>query len=230
MPADHNRVTRVPWTEREAWVGVACLGAWMLASMGIVLLVGRAGLRIDPGVLVSLLELPLLLPVWWLGVHRYDTGWKSLGLTGFSPGTLLIGLGLLLATLILNALYDALLSQFGLRAQPDFTRVFEQASSPWPLLVGGSVLIPFVEEVFFRGFVLAGFRKAYGWTTAMLLSSGLFALVHLQPLAIPPIFVLGMVFAYLYRRSGSIWPAVLLHVLMNAMALGGAYRAALTGS
>lgn len=230
MPDDHHQVPRVPWTEREAWVGVACLGAWMLVSMGIVLLAGRAGLRIDPGVLVSLLELPLLLPVWWLGVRRYDTGWKSLGLTGFAPATIVVGLGLLLATLVLNALYDVFLSQFGLRAQPDFARIFEKAPSPWPLLVGGSVLIPFVEEVFFRGFVLAGFQKGYGWTTAMLLSSGLFALVHLQPLAIPPIFVLGMVFAYLYRRSGSIWPAVLLHVLMNAMALGGAYRAALTGS
>jgi hypothetical protein len=50
-------------------------------------------------------------------------------------------------------------------------------------------------------------------------------------LAIPPIFILGYIFAYLYRRSGSIWPAVVMHVATNALGLGAAYLLSrLTGS
>ena len=58
-----------------------------------------------------------------------------------------------------------------------------------------------------------------------------FALIHLQPLAIAPIFILGYIFAYLYRRSGSIWPAVIMHVSTNALGLGAAFLLSLiTGS
>jgi membrane protease YdiL (CAAX protease family) len=42
-------------------------------------------------------------------------------------------------------------------------------------------------------------------------------------MAIIPIFVLGLIFAYLYHRSGSVWPAILMHVLTNALGLIAAY-------
>jgi membrane protease YdiL (CAAX protease family) len=88
-----------------------------------------------------------------------------------------------------------------------------------------------VEELFFRGFLYAGLAQRYSWRKAAVISSALFALIHLQPLAIAPIFILGYIFAYLYRRSGSIWPAVVMHVATNALGLGAAYLLSrLTGS
>ncbi|MEW5957318.1 MAG: CPBP family intramembrane glutamic endopeptidase [Chloroflexota bacterium] len=38
-----------------------------------------------------------------------------------------------------------------------------------------------------------------------------------------PIFMLGLIFAYLYQVSGSIWPAILMHILTNTLALSVAY-------
>jgi membrane protease YdiL (CAAX protease family) len=32
-----------------------------------------------------------------------------------------------------------------------------------------------------------------------------------------------MIFAFLYQVSGSIWPAILMHMLTNAIALSAAY-------
>jgi hypothetical protein len=181
--------------------------------------------QIDLGLFVTLWELPLVIPAWWFTVRKYNVGWRALGVQGFSAGTLGIGVGLMALSTGFNLLYNLGLSQFGLQAQMDFVALFEQLSSPWLLLVGGIVVAPVVEELFFRGFVFAGLRERYGWRRAALLSAGLFAVIHLQPLAVIPIFVLGTVFAYLYHRSGSIWPAVIMHVLTNGVGLGAAYLA-----
>jgi membrane protease YdiL (CAAX protease family) len=90
-------------------------------------------------------------------------------------------------------------------------------------LGAGVVVAPVVEELFFRSFLFAGLRKRYGWQKAGLISAALFAVIHLQPLAAIPIFLLGCLFAYLYQRSNSVWPAIVMHVATNALGLGAAY-------
>ena len=82
-----------------------------------------------------------------------------------------------------------------------------------------------VEEIFFRGFLFQGFRQKYGWVNAALLSSAIFAAAHLDPVALIPTFVLGIVLAYVYHRSNSLWPGIILHFLVNAFGLCGAYVA-----
>ena len=56
-----------------------------------------------------------------------------------------------------------------------------------------------------------------------MVSAGLFALVHFVPTSILPILLLGLIFAFLYQISGSIWPAILMHMLTNTVALLSAY-------
>jgi hypothetical protein len=172
---------------------------------------------------VILWELPLVIPAWWFTVRKYNVGWRALGVQGFSAEILGIGLGLMILSMGLNLVSSLVLSQFNLQAQMDFVALFQELSSPWLLLVGGIVVAPVVEELVFRGFVFAGLRERYGWWKAGLISAGIFAVIHLQPLAVIQILVLGMIFAYLYHRSGSIWPAVIMHVLTNAVGLGVAY-------
>lgn len=223
--ADIPSRPQVPWSVRDTWAGVACLGLWAVLAFGTVILVRALRLDLNPGLVISALELPLLLPVWWFACRKYRTGWGQLGLAGFKPGVLGIGIGLMFLVFGFNILYSGLLARYGLRMQLDLERVFEQAASPWPLVFGGVVIAPFVEEIFFRGFVFAGLKKGYSWKTAMVVSAALFALIHLRPLAMPPIFLLGLVFAYLYQRSGSIFPAIILHILVNGLALGSASMA-----
>jgi membrane protease YdiL (CAAX protease family) len=56
-----------------------------------------------------------------------------------------------------------------------------------------------------------------------LVSSALFAVAHVVPTSFLPIFILGWIFAFLYKASGSIWPAILMHMLTNTLALSAAY-------
>ena len=213
----------VPWSSREAWWGAIALILWIVAVYAVSYLIDRNAIAVDLGLFTAITEAGLLVPVWWLVIRRYGVGWDALGLRLFDAGTLGVGCGLMIMSLLFNAAWASLLAIFDLRAQIDMVPIFAELSSPWWLLLAGIVVAPVVEELFFRGFLYAGLSQRYSWRRAAVISSALFALIHLQPLAIPPIFILGYIFAYLYRRSGSIWPAVVMHVATNSLGLGAAY-------
>ena len=218
----------VYWSTRDVWLGLAIFGLLVAAAIPFVFLAQSRSWELDFGLLVSLGELLLLVPVWLLTVRKYGVGWDALGLRSFKWEMLGLGCSLMLLSLAFNLVFGLFLGLFGLRIQPDLAPIFAQLSSPWLLLIGGAVVAPVVEEIFFRGFVFAGLRPRYGWQRAAVVSSGLFALIHLIPTAIIPIFILGYIFAYLYQRSNSIWPAILMHSATNALALGAAYIVAKT--
>jgi membrane protease YdiL (CAAX protease family) len=77
-----------------------------------------------------------------------------------------------------------------------------------------AVLTPVGEEFFFRG-VITNALLRYGPVVGVLSSSVVFALFHGINLALPSALVVGIIAAELMRRSGSIWPAVLVHTVNN---------------
>ena len=91
------------------------------------------------------------------------------------------------------------------------------------------LLAPFVEEVLFRGLVF-GCLKSKSRTVAYLLSCGLFALLHVWQFAVVhkdityfllmvQYLVPGLVLAWAYDRSGTLWTSVALHAAANALAV-----------
>jgi membrane protease YdiL (CAAX protease family) len=209
----------VPWSNRDTWLGFGFLFIWQFILILTVFLIPE----LDATLFLALGEALLLLPVWWFGVRRVS--WAAVGARKFSASALGLGCGLMLLSWMINLVYSFFLMLFNLQIQPDLTPLFVELASPGWVFVIGVVLAPIVEELFFRGFLFAGFRQQYGWKKAALLSAFFFALIHLQLTAILPIFLLGLIFASLYQYSGSIWPAVLMHMLSNGFALGTVYLA-----
>jgi membrane protease YdiL (CAAX protease family) len=82
-----------------------------------------------------------------------------------------------------------------------------------------SVTPAICEEFLFRGPVLAGLRRGIGAPGAVVVTAFLFAAMHLSPYRFLPQFALGIVLGAIVVRTGSIWPAVLLHGLHNACAV-----------
>jgi membrane protease YdiL (CAAX protease family) len=103
--------------------------------------------------------------------------------------------------------------------------MFAELNSPFWFAIVAAVVAPFVEETFFRGFLFQGFRARYGWKVGMVLSSAIFAAAHLDLVVLIPTFILGNVLAYVYHRSNSVWPGIVLHFLVNSFGLCGAYFA-----
>ncbi len=81
------------------------------------------------------------------------------------------------------------------------------------------VIVPIGEEVFFRGIVYGGLRTRWGAGAAAVVSAAFFAVAHFQLVHGLPIFVLGLLLAYLYERTRSLVAAVVTHALNNAVAL-----------
>jgi len=213
----------VPWTIFDSWLGVVML-ALIDAFLFIITLRGsKAELAQSAGII--LLELAYLLPVLlifaWKRIH-----WKHLGFRKFEPKVMGLGCGLLIGGYLIILLHNLILLGLGIDTQGEaILRLIEMLESPrWFFLVG-VVFAPFVEEIFFRGFLFQGFRQKYGWVRAMLLSSAIFAAAHLDPASLIPTFILGLVLAYLFHRSNSVWPGIILHFLVNAFGLCGAYFA-----
>lgn len=74
---------------------------------------------------------------------------------------------------------------------------------------------PFAEEYLFRGLLFRGLDREWGGWRAIVGSAAFFAIYH-QPLAWPPVFMLGMVNAFLFKKTGRLEPAVILHLVYNA--------------
>jgi membrane protease YdiL (CAAX protease family)/uncharacterized RDD family membrane protein YckC len=83
------------------------------------------------------------------------------------------------------------------------------------------VLAPIAEELFFRGFFFAGLRSRWSLWPSALLSGAVFGLVHAPtgPTAAIPLAGLGVGLAWLYNKTGSIFPCMLAHFLNNALAI-----------
>ncbi|MBM3959086.1 MAG: CPBP family intramembrane metalloprotease [SAR202 cluster bacterium] len=89
----------------------------------------------------------------------------------------------------------------------------------WLAFVVVGVVAPFTEEIFFRGFAFSGFRRDLGLVAGVVISAVLFALFHVEPTVFVPTFIFGIVLAWVYVKTGSIWPAMFAHALNNVVVL-----------
>jgi len=81
-------------------------------------------------------------------------------------------------------------------------------------LVAG-IIGPVAEEILFRG-IIYGFFRRWGVLAALILSSIMFVLAHLNLSGIPvPQIVGGIIFAIAYEKEGSLIVPITIHVLGN---------------
>ncbi len=222
-----------PWTHRDAWwaMGMGVL-LWGAILFGVALL--AVATDVDRALLLSLVlgfgELFLLIPIWWFTVRKYGAEWKTLGFRPFGASALGIGCGMLIGAYIFTILYAAVIvNLFEQEVGTDVSELTEDISSPGmvltALIIGSVIVAPLVEETFFRGFLFTAFRRRYGWKKGALISAGLFSIVHLNPVAIPSLFLLGFAFAYLFHRTGSLWPPMIMHAIWNGVVIGLGFAA-----
>lgn len=85
------------------------------------------------------------------------------------------------------------------------------------------IVIPIVEELFFRGILFRGFSIKYDQKLAIIFSSILFALIHIDPNSVTAIsqilsaFLLGILLCYIVIYTKSLKIAILIHVFWNLL-------------
>jgi len=146
---------------------------------------------------------------------------RRLGLRGFALRIIGIAVVGWLAYVALAALASPLLQP----EQQDITReIGGDDQDVLNLVIGGFLIVivaPISEELFFRGFMFAGLRSSMPIWPAAVISAIVWGSLHLTGgnvgVAVQ-IAIFGVVLAWLYERSGTLWAPVVAHAINNTIA------------
>lgn len=103
---------------------------------------------------------------------------------------------------------------------PDWMKqTFDVLQSGWLGIACVAVLGPILEELLFRGAVTKVLLQKYRPTTAILISGLLFGLFHINPAQVVSASLIGFLLAWLYWRTRSVVPGILIHILNNGFSV-----------
>ena len=128
---------------------------------------------------------------------------------------LALAFGLLFSLNWVNGWFVELLSLLGYTA-PESALPSAAGAGFFGVLLVVAVLPALCEETIFRGIILDGV-KDIGTVAACLLGGLLFSVFHQSPTQTIYQFICGAAFTLLAIRADSIWPAILIHFVNNAV-------------
>jgi uncharacterized protein len=227
-PVAERRPVRFPYSN---WgPGVAVLGVVLALGTGVVLAIPAAAVGSEPdgdlntlgnvlaqlGGALAFVMVPMAIAA-QRGAEGVGEILSRLGVRRFDLSALKWMAAAVGAYLLFAAVYSLLIVQ---PEQEDIAEAF--GSVPIQVLLI-AIVAPISEELCFRGFLFGGLREKLPRLAAALLSGLIFGALHAFTgiTAVPPLIVFGLILALLYERTGSIVPAILLHMLNNSVALLG---------
>ena len=179
-------------------------------------------------VLVALIALAvhaafLIGAVYLVAIRRRGLSWRDLGLRPIPAGWTLRAMGATLIAFPMVAGVNLTIQTLLLEApqhNPQFD-VIAPLGFSWSALVGmlivAGVIVPFAEELFFRGLLYGWLRRRIGVWFAALASALFFSLLHNILWLVPALTVLGVILARVYEKSGSLWAVMVTHGLFNGV-------------
>lgn|GEM_PF-1455001 len=225
---DGGPLTAYVWSVKSAIALLALTLALNLAAgfAAKSVLRGAWGAPIETLVVgaILLLSYAVQLATLWVVARRHGYHLsESVGLRGVTSPVAWFGsaLGAAATVRVFALLYSAFMIAAGLKLQgwdASPMRYF----APGPLGAALLVLIvvvvaPIVEEMVFRGVVLASLRARWGDTAAIGASSFVFAAMHISLFSFLPILAVAVVLSVLFIRSKSLWVSIACHSAFNGV-------------
>lgn len=222
MQDEESPIDLIPWNIDDCWLGIILLGVWLNVIIAFRALahfqILDANLLAYPG----LSEAVLVGIVVFISIFRERASWRDLGLRDFPASKLLWAIGLFILQAGLMFGLFLFLDTIGFLPSDNSSQPIHDEALSWRSgaeLVSSTLLTPFAEELFFRGFLLTGLAYKYGWGIAAISSSILFAVLHLHfhPFHFLNLLTFGLITSLMYKRTGSLWPSIIFHGLHNAL-------------
>lgn len=198
----------------------AVADVWFVAALTILLIlyVGsllqvKFGLAGVFGTQMIILLVPLILVIYTKRDIRQTYGFArtkasafiggAFMITGFFPVNIVLASGLMK---LFPASTDNVETAFsGIMGDNIFAALFVIALAP-----------AVCEEMLFRGLILHSLKARYRAVSAIAVTAVLFGFYHMSMVKFIPTGLLGLVLCYMAWRTGSIYPAMLMHFLNNA--------------
>ncbi|ADV42986.1 CPBP family intramembrane glutamic endopeptidase [Bacteroides helcogenes] len=194
------------------------LGAMLAAPFGLIygyVVYGRLGVaEVQP----IFMGLAMLFGFLFMGIFLWRAGYLKNDGRLYSPVSVLYLAVSLVAGASAIFLVDFVMS--GLSFLPDWMHsTFDVLQSNVLGLLCITLLGPILEELLFRGAVTKVLLHKYSPWTAILLSGLIFGIFHINPAQVVGACLSGFLFAWLYYRTGSLIPGILIHILNNTLSV-----------
>lgn len=222
------RPTRAVWGVGEV-VAAALITLVVSTVLGSVLLTAVGE---ESGESASLVTVAFLQTTLWVGmavsvafVLRGRTGSivQDLGLR-FRLIDVPVGVALgvvcqLVLVPIISSPWARLLGRSTEQLREPACQLAQKADDPFGVVVLIAITVvgaPFVEELFFRGFVQRGMTTGLGRTVGVVVTALVFGTIHYQLLQLPALVAFGLVLGTITARAGRLGPAIVTHAAFNA--------------
>lgn len=171
-----------------------------------------------------LMAIIFTLGVYFIALRPQKLSWREVGLRSFpkSYWVKIIGwtIGLIIATILLSYVLEFL---FEIGTDNSKTESLQVRLTPLNFIIAfgsAAIISPVYEEIFYRGFLYRWIRSKYGVGIGMFVSSVIFMLVHIPTYnSLPYTFLSGLVFAWTYEKTNSVYPSMIIHGLFNGLAI-----------
>lgn len=237
-PATHLAEGEVPWRWTDVLVVAGLSIAGILLLSASVVVSGWDGSLDDPRFAAILLldgTIPAVAALAWLWLRyrpQHRLVWRPNPTRGPRAGVALalgglVGVGWYLAVDLIGV--ASLVVVTGYEPPEVQTEIAEAMATPGLIMVATwvavGVIAPLAEEIVFRGVLFLGLARSMGAVPAALLSSVVFAAVHVQDTLGGTLFLGGYAFVFglfacwLLRRYGTLWLPIGAHAGSNILTL-----------
>lgn len=235
-PGNRYRQIDVPWSIRDVLLASGAVVSVVIVTMVVASLLLKLASADDDWLsegnflgFPAPLALAVLLEAFFLGAVYFYAGVKraaTIQQIGFLPpegnrpyllalGAWMVGIVILITWGLITEIIG--IDLFKIPAPASELVDYSGIQLMFSIIVIG-LFGPFCEEIFFRGFALPVFARRYGLWGGILISAALFSAFHFSIGALVPIFIFGIVLAWLYVRTGSIYPSMVAHAVQNIVA------------
>jgi membrane protease YdiL (CAAX protease family) len=199
----------------QAW---GIFGIFLAASIGIgfAIMVIQEALNAESMSLGNLLgyTISMLFVIWF--AWRNKTGGKSWSVFYFKKNPAVLYPLVVILTLSLAVVLDPVTNLLPI---PEFIEELFAMLATKDIYTFLMVCLigPVLEELLFRGIILEGFLKRYKPARAIFWSAFLFGLFHMNPWQFIPGFFSGILLAWIYMKTRSLIPVILIHIVNNSL-------------
>jgi len=139
---------------------------------------------------------------------------RSIGRWFWYPGAALAGL---LTFLITSLLLRTLTGRLEIESSDGLGPLWDAGFGWMAAVLTIAVQPAIIEELAFRGIMLPAFARIMPTGAAIAVSSVMFMVLHLMPLAFPHLLLIGLILGGLRVASGSVYPGIILHFTHNLL-------------
>lgn len=205
-------------TVSDVWFVVA-LTLLLILYAGSMMQV-KFGLAGTFGTQMIILLVPLCLVVYTKRDIRETYGFSKTAVMGYLGAAVLI-VGLLLLNIVITAGLVSLFPESAVNVETTFSDILGDDALAALIVIAAAPAV--CEEMLFRGVIFHSLKAKYRVSSSMVITASLFGIFHMSLVKFIPTGLLGLALCIVVWWTDSIYPAMLMHFINNAVSVALTY-------